>query len=120
MWYCRSLIKTAIRQPFIMACYLYFCGSLLIPVFTNLDVYSINFARNGAVSDEYDYLAIKQAEKVTALISSSESFKTLEKQIELLKLVCHKQAILIKKLNLLFICVIKHLALDSMIMTFII
>ena len=83
MWYCKSLIKTAIRQPSLWLATCVFAALLLIPVFTNLDVYSINFARNGVVSDEYDYL-VKQAESYSSDQRSSESFKTIEKQIELL------------------------------------
>ena len=83
MWYCRSLIKTAIRQPLLWLATCIFAALLLIPVFTNLDIYNINFARNGVVSDEYDYL-VKQAESYSSDQRSSESFKTLEKQIELL------------------------------------
>lgn len=83
MWYCKSLIKTAIRQPLLWLAVCVFTALLLIPVFTNLDVYSINFARNGVVSDEYDYL-VKQAESYSSDQRSSESFKTIEKQIELL------------------------------------
>ena len=83
MWYCKSLIKTAIRQPSLWLATCVFAALLLIPVFTNLDTYSINFARNGVVSDEYDYL-VKQAESYGSDQRSSENFKTLEKQIELL------------------------------------
>lgn len=83
MWYCKSLIKTAIRQPSLWLATCVFAALLLIPVFTNLDTYSINFARNGVVSNEYDYL-VKQAESYGSDQRSSESFKALEKQLELL------------------------------------